>query len=168
MESFRGQAPLKKGNLPRQKGWGTSTYIVRGCCLLWLGSTRRFLREVVSSGGGVNPGNSKGVRSGTMLILDVFRNFCSFLFVNFGTTEELPRSLPYIAPRTASNQPWVTTSCELPGTCCVLIGRSPDLAFIGSGLAAHARRKRSHLAPCLGRMMKYLTDLVKYVYSKNS
>ena len=34
MESSRGPAPFKKDNLPRQKGRGTSTYVVRGCCLL--------------------------------------------------------------------------------------------------------------------------------------
>ena len=168
MESSRGPAPLKKDNLPRQKGQGTSTYVVRGCCLLWLGSMRRFLREVVSSGGGVNPGNSGGYGRARCRSSMSSENFCSFLFVNCGTTEELPRFLSYIAPRTASNQPWATASRELPGACCILIGRSRDLAFIGSGLAAHARRKRSHLAPHLGRMMKYLTDLVKYINSKNS
>ena len=123
MEISRGPAPLKKDNLPRQKGRGTSTYVMRGCCLLWLGSMRRFLHEVVSSVGGVNLGSSGGCSWAWCRSSMSSENFCYFLLVNYGTIEELPKALPYTASRSAFNQPWATASCELPGTCCVLIGR---------------------------------------------
>ena len=82
MESSWGPAPLKKDNLPRQKGevraltsWGAVA-----CCDLAVRGD--FLREIVSSGGGVNPGSSGGCGRARCRSFMSSENFCSFLLVN--------------------------------------------------------------------------------------
>ena len=149
---------------------------MRGCCLLWLSSTGRFLHEVVSSGGGVNPGSSRGVWSGTVSFLNVFRKlFCSFLFMNCGTTV---KNCPELCLIKRPILPPISLSHSLPQ----ITRRTPHPHWLVSGLSVYWQRISSAhqtqaFTPCTmprendeipNRSCVIPEELVKYIYSKTS
>ena len=136
----------------------------------------RFLREVGSPGGGIKPGRSREVRSGTASFLDVFRKlFCSFLFVNCGTTvQNCPELRLILCPALLS----ISLSHSLPQ----ITRRTPLPHWSVSGLGIYwqrisSTRQTQAFAPCTiprendeipNRSSEIPEELVKYVYSKNS
>ena len=128
---------------------------MRGCCLLWSNDTWWV----------VSPGSSRGYQAGAASSLDVLENFLIFSRRELEhLCVESPGPPPYIVFPYRSDQLKPQPLAKYQAHTAPWLA-SLRMASISRGLTALAWRKYPCLAPYLGRMMKYLTDLVKYLRS---